>query len=89
MWLQDGWTALYIASQNGQLPVVSALLERGADVAAVTKVGLFPALRRQVLRLWIWCGDRRFLVGFSVVYVVTLSCLALFLFFLPDGCVWL
>ena len=71
--LQDGWTAMLIASSNGHLPVVSALLDRGADVAAVNKVGPFSALSRQVLRLWIWWGDRRFLVGFSVVYIVMLS----------------
>ena len=71
---------MHFASQYGHVPVVSALLDRGADVAAVTKVGLFPALRRQALRLWIrWC-DRRFLVGFSMVYVVTLCYLALFVF---------
>jgi ankyrin repeat protein len=69
-----------VASQNGHLPVVAALLDRGADVAAVTKVSHFLALRRQALRLWIWCGDRRFLVGYSVVYVVKLICLALFCF---------
>ncbi len=79
-------TALHFASFFGHLPVVFALLDHGADVAAVTKVSLFPALNQQALRLWIWWGDRRFLVSFIMVYVVTLSCLALFCV-LPTGLV--
>ena len=34
MSLQDGWTALHFASQNGHLPVVVALLEAGAGYAS-------------------------------------------------------
>ena len=36
--LQDGWTPLISASSNGHLPVVAALLERGATVEAANKV---------------------------------------------------
>jgi hypothetical protein len=36
--LQDGWTPLISASSNGHLPVVAALLDRGATVEAANKV---------------------------------------------------
>ena len=35
---QNGSTPLHVASQNGHLPVVAALLERGAEVDAANKV---------------------------------------------------
>ena len=35
---QDGYRALYIASQNGQIEVVKLLLDRGADIGAKTNV---------------------------------------------------
>ena len=35
---QDGWTPLCAASSRGHLPVVSALLERGANVESADKV---------------------------------------------------
>ena len=40
---QDGWTPLYAASHGGHLKVVEALLARGADVEAKTKVPIARA----------------------------------------------
>ena len=36
--IQDGTTPLIIATQEGNLPIVAALLERGANVEAANKV---------------------------------------------------
>ena len=36
--IQYGWTALYIAAQNGHREVVELLLQHGADVNAKDKV---------------------------------------------------
>ena len=36
--LQDGWTPLVRASQNGHLEVVKSLIEAGANVNHTTKV---------------------------------------------------
>ena len=36
--LQDGWTALMVASQKGQVECVSMLLDRGAVVNILKKV---------------------------------------------------
>ena len=36
--LQDGWTPLVYASQNGHLEVVKSLIEAGANVNHTTKV---------------------------------------------------
>jgi ankyrin repeat protein len=41
--LQDGWTPLYAASSNGHAEVVGALLAKGADVEAQTKVSVTPS----------------------------------------------
>jgi ankyrin repeat protein len=35
---QDGWTPLLLASQEGQVAVIGALLAKGADVEAKTNV---------------------------------------------------
>ena len=37
--LQDGWSPLYAASCNGHLDVVKTLLEAGANINQVNKVG--------------------------------------------------
>lgn len=39
---EDGYSPLHRASYNGHLPVVRILLERGADVRAVTEDGWQP-----------------------------------------------
>jgi len=36
--LQDGWTSLHNASQNGQVEAIEVLLNAGADVHATTNV---------------------------------------------------
>ena len=36
--LQDGWTPLVIASENGHLEIVKSLIEAGANVNHTTKV---------------------------------------------------
>ena len=36
--LQDGWTALCAASQNGHLEIVKSLIEAGANVNHSSKV---------------------------------------------------
>ena len=36
--LQDGWTPLVLASQNGHLEIVKSLIEAGANVNHTTKV---------------------------------------------------
>ena len=36
--LQDGWTPLGVASQNGHLEIVKRLIEAGANVNQTTKV---------------------------------------------------
>jgi len=53
--LQDGWSALVWAAQEGHAEVATALLEAGADVEARTKVrcrGGLPFL----CNLWALCG---------------------------------
>ena len=36
--LQDGWTPLVFASQNGHLEIVKSLIEAGSNVNLITKV---------------------------------------------------
>ena len=36
--LQDGWTALIVAAQNGHLEAMELLLDRGADLEAKSEV---------------------------------------------------
>ncbi len=38
--MQDGFTALHVSSDEGHSPVVSVLLEWGADIESVTNVGI-------------------------------------------------
>ena len=38
VFMQEGFTALYIASQNGHTEIVTLLLDKGADVDHLTKV---------------------------------------------------
>ena len=37
--MQEGWTALHVASQNAQLEVVRELIGLGADIRAAAAVG--------------------------------------------------
>ncbi len=37
--LQDGWTPLFVAAQNGHLEVVRLLLDKGANMEAANNVG--------------------------------------------------
>ena len=37
--LQNGWSPLHIASFNGHLDIVRALIEAGANISQVDKVG--------------------------------------------------
>ena len=37
--LQDGWSSLHIASFNGHLDIVRALIEAGASISQTNKVG--------------------------------------------------
>ena len=37
--LQDGWSPLHIASFNGHLDIVRALIEAGASISQANKVG--------------------------------------------------
>jgi hypothetical protein len=50
--LQDGWTPLHIASDNGHLEVVRLLLDQGADMEATIKVGAVRRWRRLSVG---WC----------------------------------
>jgi ankyrin repeat protein len=43
--LQLGWTALHLAAGKGNLKVVAELLEAGANLDAMDKVGATPATR--------------------------------------------
>eukprot|EP00808_Paulinella_micropora_P014916 g46862.t1 len=44
-WLkQDGWTPVYIASQNGQLACLDRLIAAGADVRQANQDGWTPVL---------------------------------------------
>ena len=36
--VQDGWTALYIAAQNGHIDIVKHLIENGANINATDEV---------------------------------------------------
>ena len=42
---QGGYTALYIAAQDGQIEIVSLLLDRGANIDVATDVSHGRALR--------------------------------------------
>ena len=42
--MNDGWTSLLIASQNGHLGVVRELLARGANANAATNSGATPLI---------------------------------------------
>ena len=60
---QDGYTALMMASQNGQTEVVKLLLKEGADINIENQVGtasftlLFVAfLCIYEFRLLLWCS---------------------------------
>ncbi|KAJ7861556.1 ankyrin repeat-containing domain protein [Mycena olivaceomarginata] len=59
---EDGWTALHLASRNGQLEVARLLIERNASIDLATKDGataLHLALRNghlEVARLLIECN---------------------------------
>ena len=37
--LQDGWSPLHVASFNGHLDIVRALIEAGASISQANKVG--------------------------------------------------
>ena len=82
MTLQNGWTALMLASQEGNVECVKKLLDRGANISMQTEVsGVIITVSMQCTTYpespvvdddacaWESCSSRRCLLYYFIMYI--------------------
>ena len=69
--LQDGWTPLVIASQEGHLEIVKSLIEAGANVNHTTKV---VKIKHHYLGSYIFTHGFRFISMNDFLVQVCVDC---------------